>query len=144
MNYIPKSQKEHIHTKLNKNSKLRFGLDPWASSSKLFNIVIFMNNKESFKFEAQCARLQTRNFFYIFIHFHYSYIILLMKMKENYWKYIKIKDTKKSLKEKCLTRTYTKTNHMTWTLYIKIWAICLYNLYKKYICSSCHMTCFCI
>ena len=30
---------------------------------------------------------------------------------------------KKDMKEKCLTRTYTKTSHMTWTLYIKIWAI---------------------
>ena len=35
---------------------------------------------------------------------------------------------KKSLKAKCST----KTSHMTWTLYIKIWAICLYNLYIKY------------
>ena len=33
---------------------------------------------------------------------------------------------------KCLTRTYTKTCHMTWTIYIKIWSICLFNLYKKH------------
>ena len=39
---------------------------------------------------------------------------------------------KKFLKEKCLNRTYTKTSHIKWILYIKVWAICLYNLYKKY------------
>ena len=41
-----------------------------------------------------------------------------------------LKDMRISLKLKWFTRTYTKTSHMTWTLNIKIWALCLYNLYK--------------
>ena len=48
-----------------------------------------------------------------------------------------IKDLEKSLKSKCLTRTYEKTSHTTWTLNIKIWVICLYSLYN--FISSCSM-----
>ena len=33
---------------------------------------------------------------------------------------------KKFLEQNCLTQTYTKTSHMTLTLYIKIWALCLF------------------
>ena len=41
-------------------------------------------------------------------------------------------DLEKSLKSKCLTRTYEKISHTTWTLNIKIWVICLYRFYNNF------------
>ena len=72
-------------------------------------------------------------------HWKSSYEVRIWPFCDDFYIYIfayylqkSLKDMKKSLKEKCLTRTCKKTSHITWTLYIKLWAICLYNLYKKY------------
>jgi len=77
--------------------------------------------------------LWIREYAYIYLSRYYFLEFRNSLEKIYFLEKVMLKEVKKSLKSKCLYRLYKKASHThtTWTLNIKIWLLCLINLYDK-------------
>ena len=111
----------------------------------IFTIIfIFFGNKHSYLGRKKLTQFWNSQTLHDFKQYHAYWLRFLFDSSEAYWlfcfsvllkssgripEYYFRKDVKKSRKKQCLTWTCEKTSHITWTLYIKLWVICLHNLY---------------
>ena len=94
--------------------------EPPLSPQQLFDQVL----RGSWKGFAQCALSISSLSIYPLLTLSWAHVFQKLAVHE--------KDQEKSLKSNCLTKTYKKTSHSSWTLSIQIRVICLYNLHNKF------------